>query len=78
MKLENVLHVATEIEAAGSSPPEVRSDCKSKFCLSRVESLKAILIQARTRFSSNIYVGLSRELDLRISLHACEAWRAGQ
>ena len=36
-----------------------------------------ILIQARTTFSSNIYVGLSRRLDLRISLHACEAWRAG-
>ena len=39
-----------------------------------MESLKAILIQARTTFSSNIYVGLSRKLDLRISLHACEAW----
>ena len=45
--------------------------------LSRVKSFKTILIQVRTTFSTSSNVGLSRKLDLRISLHACEAWRAG-
>ena len=79
MKLENVLHVATEIEAAGSSPPEVLSDCRSICCFEPRGELKSDPNPSEDYVysSCNIYVGLSRKLDLRISLHACEAWRAG-
>ena len=73
MKLENVLHVATEIEAAGASPPEVLSDCESKCFLSRVESFETILIQARITFIINIYVGLSVcRVSTWVSVSACE------
>ena len=40
-----------------------------EIVLNRVKSFKTILIQARTTFSTSINVGLSRKLDLRISLH---------